>query len=64
MARPKPSSGLPTTRFWTACDLCNALLATHRKTKDDVFAPSIPVVRVPTESLKILIAALSSSVAY
>jgi len=34
------------------------------KGKDEVFAPSIHVVRVPTKSLKILIAALSCSVAY
>ena len=34
------------------------------KDKDEVFAPSIHVVRVSTKSLKILIAALSSSVAY
>jgi hypothetical protein len=32
--------------------------------KDEVFVPFIHVVRVSTKSLKILIAALSSSVAY
>jgi hypothetical protein len=34
------------------------------KDKHEVFAPSIHGVRVSTKSLKILIAALSSSVAY
>lgn len=57
------SADLPEARLWTACGFGNdPLLLTEGQGRG--FSTSIHVVRVSTKLLKILIAALSPSVAY
>jgi hypothetical protein len=64
MARPKPSSGLLPNPFVDSLRFWQRSTCHSPKAPVGVLHHSSLVVRVSIESLKILIAALSSSVAY